>query len=76
MKGLLQKAIKLYKKFVSPLFIRRCRFYPSCSTYAYEALEQYGVLKATSLILWRIARCNPFCKGGFDPVPKNRKREQ
>lgn len=76
MKGLLQKTIKVYKKFISPLLIRRCRFYPSCSTYAYEALEQYGILKAVSLIVWRIARCNPLCEGGFDPVPKNRKREQ
>lgn len=46
-----------------------CRFLPTCSQYAYEAISRYGVLKGGALSLWRILRCNPFGKGGYDPVP-------
>ena len=46
-----------------------CRFYPSCSHYGYEAIEKYGVLKGGTMAFWRIMRCNPWSKGGFDPVP-------
>ncbi|MDR0977719.1 MAG: membrane protein insertion efficiency factor YidD [Endomicrobium sp.] len=60
--------IKCYK-FVSQFLPHRCRFYPSCSTYAYQAVEQYGFLKGVFISFKRIVRCHPFCSGGFDPVP-------
>jgi len=46
-----------------------CRFYPTCSHYGYEAIEKYGVIKGGSMAVWRVMRCNPWNKGGFDPVP-------
>ena len=61
--------IKGYKKWISPLLGERCRFYPSCSEYTYEAIEKYGALKGVALGAYRLLRCNPFCKGGYDPVP-------
>ena len=57
-----------YKRFVSPLLIPSCRFTPTCSEYAYEAVFRHGVAKGLLLALKRLLRCNPFCKGGFDPV--------
>ena len=61
--------IKGYKKFISPLLGNNCRFYPTCSEYTMQAIEIHGVVKGILLGAWRILRCNPFCKGGIDPVP-------
>ncbi len=61
--------IRLYRKFISPLFPPKCRFYPTCSAYAYEAIEKYGALKGGLLAVKRILKCHPFNKGGYDPVP-------
>lgn len=62
--------IKLYQKTLSPLKGRStCRFYPTCSHYAIEAFETHGFFIGTGLTVWRILRCNPFCKGGIDKVP-------
>ncbi|MEG1050267.1 MAG: membrane protein insertion efficiency factor YidD [Oscillospiraceae bacterium] len=61
--------IKLYQKFISPLLGNNCRFYPTCSAYAIEAIEVHGALKGLVLAVWRILRCNPYGKGGVDPVP-------
>ncbi len=61
--------IRFYKKHVSPGLGYHCRFTPTCSEYAAEAVAKYGVLKGGALAVWRILRCNPFCKGGYDPVP-------
>ena len=61
--------IRFYQRWISPLLPPSCRFYPSCSHYGYEAIARYGLLKGGALAAWRIARCNPFNKGGFDPVP-------
>ncbi|WP_313580998.1 membrane protein insertion efficiency factor YidD [Lacrimispora sp.] len=62
--------IRGYQKFLSPLKIRtHCIYSPTCSQYAIEALTKYGVLKGTFLACKRILRCNPFAKGGYDPVP-------
>ncbi|MCR5606541.1 MAG: membrane protein insertion efficiency factor YidD [Treponema sp.] len=73
MKRLLQKflctLIRIYQVCISPLFPPVCRFRPSCSQYALEAITKYGPFKGLVLAIWRILRCNPFCKGGYDPVP-------
>jgi hypothetical protein len=61
--------IRFYQKAISPLLPSSCRFYPTCSHYTYEAIEKYGVMRGAWLGLGRIARCNPFNPGGFDPVP-------
>ncbi len=62
--------IRFYRRFLSPLKpVPCCRFTPTCSQYALEALEEWGVVCGTALALWRILRCNPFCRGGYDPVP-------
>lgn len=61
--------IKLYKMLISPFFPPSCRFYPTCSTYSMEAYTKYNFFKATYLSVWRILRCNPFNKGGYDPLP-------
>lgn len=61
--------IKIYQKYVSPLKRTRCPYFPCCSQYGLEAVEKYGVLKGGMLAAWRILRCNPFSKGGYDPVP-------
>lgn len=70
MKKIAIKTIELYKKFISPCIIKSCRYYPSCSDYAKEALEVDGFLKGSVKSLWRILRCNPFSRGGYDPVKK------
>ncbi len=61
--------VRAYRRFLSPLKPPTCRFHPTCSAYAIEALELHGVVRGTGLTVWRILRCQPFCKGGFDPVP-------
>ena len=62
-------AIRWYQRFISPLLGHHCRFGPTCSQYAIQALQVHGALKGTLLSVWRILRCNPFGKFGFDPVP-------
>lgn len=66
---LLCGAIRVYKRVISPLLPTACRFYPTCSTYAYEAIVKYGPLKGTALAIKRLSRCHPFHQGGYDPVP-------
>jgi len=61
--------LRSYKLLVSPLFIGSCRFVPSCSDYAADAVRQYGVARGNWLAARRLARCHPFCDGGHDPVP-------
>ncbi len=60
--------LKLYRKWLSPMKIRCCRFYPSCSEYVIEAIEKEGILSGSFKGLKRILRCHPFSKGGYDPV--------
>ena len=69
MKALFIFLIKVYKKYISPLKSTKCPYYPSCSDYGLEAVRKYGAFKGGILALWRILRCNPFSKGGYDPVP-------
>ena len=59
-----------YKNWISPFLGQRCRFYPTCSDYMYEAITLHGLLKGVILGLFRVLRCNPLCEGGYDPVPK------
>ncbi len=66
--------IQLYQKLISPLKRPCCRFYPTCSQYAVEAIREWGVFRGLALALWRVLRCNPFGRGGFDPVPKRESR--
>ena len=61
--------IKIYQRFVSPFFPSSCKFSPSCSKYGIEAINKYGVLKGSVLTVKRILKCNPWSKGGFDPIP-------
>jgi putative membrane protein insertion efficiency factor len=70
MKKALILMLRGYKKLVSPYLIKSCRYEPSCSEYATEAIEKFGIFKGTALALWRVLRCNPFSRGGFDPVPR------
>ncbi|MBW2621926.1 MAG: membrane protein insertion efficiency factor YidD [Deltaproteobacteria bacterium] len=62
--------IKAYQYLISPLFPQSCRFYPTCSSYAYEAVEKHGPATGLYLSLRRILKCHPFHPGGYDPVPK------
>jgi uncharacterized protein len=62
--------ITLYRRFISPLIAPRCRYYPTCSAYAVEAIRTYGVLRGLVLAGWRLIRCNPLSDGGFDPVDR------
>ena len=76
MKKILIAVIKFYRRFISPLKRPCCRFYPTCSQYALTAIEKYGALRGGFMAVKRILRCNPFCKGGYDPVPDKRKGER
>jgi putative membrane protein insertion efficiency factor len=68
MKKLLINLINFYRKHISPGRPACCRFMPTCSQYALDAINKYGALKGTIMAVYRILRCNPFCKGGYDPV--------
>lgn len=69
MKYILISFIKLYQLLISPLFPPSCRFYPTCSQYAVEALRIHGFFRGSWLAIKRIGKCHPYCEGGFDPVP-------
>ena len=72
MRKLIISLINLYQKGISPMISSKnihCKFYPTCSEYTKQAIQKYGALKGCILGIWRIIRCNPFSKGGYDPVP-------
>ncbi|MCL4803150.1 MAG: membrane protein insertion efficiency factor YidD [Anaerolineae bacterium] len=69
MKTIALLLIRLYQKTISRVLPPSCRFTPSCSVYGYQAIEKYGFLKGSWMAVKRIARCNPFNPGGYDPVP-------
>jgi uncharacterized protein len=60
--------IAAYQRFVSPALPRRCKYYPTCSAYAVEAIREVGVVRGSILAAWRLVRCNPFSHGGYDPI--------
>jgi putative membrane protein insertion efficiency factor len=72
-KDIILLIINIYQKVGSPFLGRQCRFYPTCSNYAKEAIIKRGVLIGSAISVWRILRCNPFCEGGYDPVEKKNK---
>ncbi|MDI9528493.1 MAG: membrane protein insertion efficiency factor YidD [Candidatus Cloacimonadota bacterium] len=61
--------ISIYRKSLSRILPRVCRFEPSCSSYGLQAFRKFNFFKALGLTLWRVLRCNPFCRGGYDPLP-------
>jgi len=69
MRWFVLKSIRFYQYAISPLFPSCCRYVPTCSAYAYEAVQKYGVFRGLFLALRRILRCHPFHRGGYDPVP-------
>ena len=69
---IVQAPIVLYRRVISPALPRRCRYEPTCSAYAVEALQEFGILRGLLLATWRILRCNPFSHGGYDPVDAQR----
>lgn len=76
MKKLLLSVIRFYRKYISPHLPPMCRYYPTCSCYAIEAIETHGAFKGFLLALWRVLRCNPFSHGGYDPVPPKREKKK
>ena len=70
MKHVMIWLVRLYQKYISPIKRPCCRFTPTCSSYAIEAFQKRGFFIGTILTVWRILRCNPFSKGGYDPVPE------
>ena len=70
MKKIFIGLIRGYQKFISPLFPPSCRYYPTCSNYAVQAIQKHGAIKGSIMGISRILRCHPFVKGGYDPVPE------
>ena len=66
---MLTAALVAYRRYLSPVLPARCRFYPSCSAYAMEAVARHGAIRGSGLAIWRLLRCHPFHPGGYDPVP-------
>jgi len=76
MKKFLIAGIRFYQKYISPMKGTKCPYIPSCSQYGLEAIQKHGALKGSLLAIWRILRCNPFSKGGYDPVPEPTHRRE
>lgn len=68
MRAVVTAPIRLYQRFISPALPARCKYHPTCSEYAVQAVRSYGILKGTVLAVWRVLRCNPWSRGGIDPV--------
>jgi putative membrane protein insertion efficiency factor len=69
MRWLALKAIRGYQRWISPVLPPSCKYHPSCSEYGYQAIAKYGIIRGGAMTVWRVLRCNPFSKGGYDPVP-------
>lgn len=76
MKKIFVKIIRFYQKYISANTKAHCKYYPTCSNYAIEAINEHGAFVGFFLALWRFLRCNPFSKGGFDPVPENKRKKE
>jgi hypothetical protein len=75
-KKALLAAIRFYRRHLSPHLPPMCRYYPTCSVYAIEAIETHGALRGSLLAVWRLLRCNPLSPGGYDPVPPKREKRR
>ncbi len=75
MKPLALQLLRLYKRWISPAFPPSCRYVPTCSEYAMEAVERYGALRGGMMAAWRVLRCHPLAKGGYDPAVKDPVKE-
>ena len=71
-RSLVVLVLRFYQRWISPAFGPRCRYYPSCSEYAVQAVQRFGILRGLVLAGWRLLRCNPWSRGGFDPVDDQR----
>jgi putative membrane protein insertion efficiency factor len=69
MRSVLIAPIRAYQRFISPALPRRCKYHPTCSAYAAQAIKRFGILRGSLLAGWRLLRCNPWSHGGYDPVP-------
>lgn len=76
MKRLLIKLISFYRTAISPRKPAACKYIPTCSQYGIEAIERFGAFKGSLLTVWRILRCNPWSRGGYDPVPEKKKKKK
>lgn len=76
MKKIFLWLIRFYKKHISVHTLPSCKYYPTCSQYGLEAIERFGAFKGGLLTVWRILRCNPFSKGGYDPVPEKKEKRK
>ena len=76
MKKIFIRFIRFYQKYISVNTKARCKYYPTCSNYAIEAITEHGAFVGFFMAVWRILRCNPFSKGGYDPVPPKRKKDK
>lgn len=76
MKRLFLALINFYRTKISPHTPPSCRFTPTCSQYAFEAIERFGAFKGLILAIWRVLRCNPFSRGGYDPVPEKKEKKK
>lgn len=76
MKAVLLGLIRFYRKHISPYKAPSCKFIPTCSQYGLEAVERFGALKGGALTVWRILRCNPWGRGGYDPVPEKKQAKK
>ena len=74
MKKVLMALIRFYQSAITPNTKAHCIYIPTCSQYGLEAIERFGALKGSALTIWRFLRCNPFAKGGYDPVPEKKKK--
>ena len=72
MRRLVLAPILVYQRVISPALPRRCKYEPTCSAYAVQAIREFGILRGLVLAAWRLLRCNPFSRGGFDPVEAQR----
>ena len=66
--------IRMYQRYISPMKSPCCKYIPTCSNYALQAIERFGVVKGLALAIFRVLRCNPFSRGGYDPVPEKKTR--
>lgn len=75
LKKILIGFVQFYQKFISPMFPPSCRYTPTCSSYMIQSIERFGAIKGTGMGVWRILRCHPFVKGGYDPVPEKKRHK-